>query len=112
MNSGIVQKSAGNTERDKVVWGDYRVLSLIHGLDFLKIRLSGKVSMKRRTEKITMAEKMKCEYCEKDAIGYQGYGCCSAYVCLDHADKFVLDLKPGEKLVSGECYFERFSTTD
>jgi hypothetical protein len=74
--------------------------------------MPGKVSIKRRTEEITMAEKMKCEYCEKDAIGYQGFGCCSAYVCLDHADKFVLDLKPGEKLTSGECYFERFNTTD
>ncbi len=55
-----------------------------------------------------MAEKMKCEYCNKDAIGYQGYGCCSAYVCADHADRFVLELKPGERKISGECYFERF----
>ena len=73
---------------------------------------SGKVSMKRRPDENTMAEKMKCEYCEKDAIGYQGYGCCSAYVCLDHADSFVLALKPGESLTSGECYFERFPVTD
>jgi hypothetical protein len=73
---------------------------------------SGKVSMKRRSEKRSMAEKRKCEYCEKDAIGYQGFACCSAYVCLDHADSFVLALKPGEKLTSGECYFERFSVTD
>jgi hypothetical protein len=55
-----------------------------------------------------MVKKMKCEYCEKDAIGYQGFGCCSAYVCLDHADTLVLALKPGEKLASGECYFERY----
>ena len=55
-----------------------------------------------------MLEKTKCEYCEKDAIGYQGFGCCSAYVCLDHADNFVLALKPGEKFASGECYFERY----
>ncbi len=40
-----------------------------------------------------MPEKMICEYCEKDAIGYQGFGCCSAYVCLDHADTFVRALK-------------------
>jgi hypothetical protein len=73
---------------------------------------TGKVSMKRRSEKRIMAEKMKCEYCEKDAIGYQGFGCCCAYVCLDHADRFVLSLKPGEKLTSGECYFERFPVTD
>jgi hypothetical protein len=59
-----------------------------------------------------VVEKKKCEYCEKDAIGYQGYGCCAAYVCLDHADRLVLDLKPGEKLASGECYFERFDNPD
>jgi hypothetical protein len=59
-----------------------------------------------------MAEKQKCEYCEKDAIGYQGFGCCPAYVCLDHADNLLLALKPGEKQSFGECYLERFSTTD
>jgi hypothetical protein len=68
--------------------------------------------MKRRTEEVMMAEKMKCEYCDKDAIGYQGFACCSAYVCLDHADNLLRNLKPGEKLVSGECYFDRFSITD
>ena len=73
---------------------------------------AGKSIYEKRTDKITMAEKMKCEYCEKDAIGYQGFGCCSAYVCLNHADNFVLALKPGEKLSSGECYFERFTITD
>jgi len=50
----------------------------------------------------------KCEYCDKEAIGYQGFGCCAAYVCADHADKFVLELRPGERKVSGECVFERF----
>ena len=68
--------------------------------------------MKRRSDGNIMAEKMKCEYCGRDAIGYQGFGCCSAYVCLEHADDFVLSLKPGEKLVSGECYFERFSLSE
>ena len=58
-----------------------------------------------------MTERKRCEYCEKEAIGYQGFGCCSAYVCRDHADNFVLNLKPGGKLVSGECYFERFDET-
>ncbi len=48
-----------------------------------------------------MAEKKRCEYCEKEAIGYQGFACCSAYVCPDHADSFVLALKPGEKLIPG-----------
>jgi len=68
--------------------------------------------MRGKSEGNTMVEKQKCEYCEKDAIGYQGYGCCSAYVCLDHADDFVLALKPGEKQISGECYFERFSNPE
>lgn len=58
---------------------------------------------------ITMSERMKCERCGKDAIGFQGFGCCAAYVCADHADRFVLDLKPGERKISGECVFERFS---
>ena len=55
-----------------------------------------------------MPERMKCEHCDKDAIGYQGFGCCSEYVCCDHASSFVLALKHGEKQVSGECYFERY----
>lgn len=55
-----------------------------------------------------MAEKPKCEHCEKEAIGYQSFGCCFAYVCKDHADSLLLALKPGEKQSSGECYFERF----
>jgi hypothetical protein len=59
-----------------------------------------------------MAEKPKCERCEKDAIGIQSFGCCTAYVCRDHADNILLALKPGEKQVYGECYFERFDTAD
>ncbi|OPX65325.1 MULTISPECIES: hypothetical protein [unclassified Methanoregula] len=55
-----------------------------------------------------MAERMKCEKCGKDAIGFQGFGCCAEYVCADHADKAVLDLKPGQRKISGECVFERF----
>jgi hypothetical protein len=59
-----------------------------------------------------MVEKTKCQFCEKDATGYQGFGCCSAYVCTDHAHSLLLALSPGEKLSTGECYFERFSVTD
>jgi hypothetical protein len=59
-----------------------------------------------------MEKKQKCEHCEKDAIGFQSFGCCCAYVCQDHADSFLLALKPGEKQSSGECYFERYDTTD
>lgn len=59
-----------------------------------------------------LAEKPQCAECEKDAIGVQSYGCCSAYVCQDHACSLLLALKPGGKYSSGECYFERFGTAD
>jgi len=59
-----------------------------------------------------MGEKRCCEYCGKDAIGYQSFGCCFAYVCLDHADPLLLALLPGERQAYGECYLERFGTTD
>ncbi|MDD1684174.1 MAG: hypothetical protein LUO98_10120 [Methanoregula sp.] len=59
-----------------------------------------------------MAGKPKCEHCEKEAIGFQSFGCCFAYVCKDHADSMLLALKPGEKQLSGECYFERYDTAD
>jgi hypothetical protein len=59
-----------------------------------------------------MAEKPPCERCEKDAIGIQSFGCCTAFVCRDHADNLLLTLKPGAKQSYGECYFERFDTAD
>lgn len=59
-----------------------------------------------------MVEKRCCEYCGKDAIGYQSFGCCFAYVCRDHADPLLLMLEPGEQRSSGECCFERFGTTN
>jgi hypothetical protein len=59
-----------------------------------------------------MAEKPKCERCEKAAIGVQSFGCCVAYVCEDHADNLLLALKPGEKQAYDYCYFERFETAD
>lgn len=59
-----------------------------------------------------MAKKITCERCEKDAIGIQMFGYCSMNVCRDHADNILLALKPGEKQVYGECYFERFDTAD
>jgi hypothetical protein len=55
-----------------------------------------------------MVERRKCDYCEKDAIGYQGFGCCSAYVCTDHAHSILMSLKPGEKVSADEYYIERF----
>ena len=59
-----------------------------------------------------MAEKQKCEYCGKEAIGFQSFGCCAAYVCRDHADNLLLALKPGEKQAYGECCFELFDTPE
>ena len=55
-----------------------------------------------------MPEQQKCEYCSKDAIGFQGFGCCAAYVCADHAEPMLLELKPGQRKISGECVFERY----
>jgi hypothetical protein len=51
-----------------------------------------------------------CARCGKDAIGIESFGCCSAYVCSDHASALLLDLPPGKTLSSGECYLERFDT--
>jgi len=65
--------------------------------------------MKIRSDEISWWKK-KCEYCEKGAVGYQGFGFCSPYVCPDHVDNFDLALKPDKELTSFECNFERFST--
>ena len=56
-----------------------------------------------------MAERTKCEYCEKEAIGFQSLEGAFAYVCKDHADSLLLALKPGEKKVYGVCVLERYS---
>ncbi|WP_321506305.1 hypothetical protein [uncultured Methanoregula sp.] len=56
-----------------------------------------------------MAERAKCEYCVKDAIGFQSIESDFAYVCQDHADRLLLALKPGEKTIYGVCVLERFS---
>jgi hypothetical protein len=53
-------------------------------------------------------DKKKCQYCRKDAIGYQEFGCCPAYGCAGYARTNLLALKPGEKLSGDECYPERF----
>jgi hypothetical protein len=53
-------------------------------------------------------ERHKCEYCEKDAIGYQGFGCCFAYVCTEHAHPNLLALRKGEQLAGPEYCYERF----
>jgi len=55
-----------------------------------------------------MAERMKCEKCGKDAIGFQGFGCSAEFVCADHADRTLLDLKPGQRKICSECVYERY----
>ncbi len=55
-----------------------------------------------------MAVKVKCEYCDKDAIGLQSLEGGFNYVCADHADTLLLALKPGEKKAFGVCYLERY----
>ena len=55
-----------------------------------------------------MAEKPTCEYCGKDAIGFQSLEGGFEYVCQDHAHSLLLELKPGEKKSFGVCYFERY----
>lgn len=60
---------------------------------------------------MTMAEKIKCELCDKDAIGIQSLGTCVSYLCEDHADSSLLALRPGEKRAYDYCYLERFSPT-
>ena len=62
----------------------------------------------KKIKKMIMAEKITCEYCEKDAIGFQSMESAFAYVCQDHADSLLLALKPGEKKYFGACVFERY----
>ncbi|HNX17021.1 MAG TPA: hypothetical protein PKM50_01680 [Methanoregula sp.] len=54
-------------------------------------------------------KKIKCERCDKDAIGFQSLEGGFEYVCKDHADGLLLALKPGEKKVFGVCVFERYN---
>lgn len=65
-----------------------------------------------KLKKMSMTKKIKCEYCEKEAIGFQSLEGGFDNVCQDHAHSLLLELKPGEKKVFGVCVFERFGTTD
>ncbi|MCC7565432.1 MAG: hypothetical protein KO206_04025 [Methanomicrobiaceae archaeon] len=49
-----------------------------------------------------------CSVCGKKAIGCQIFGCCGSNVCEEHADRKLRDLRPGERLEWGGCYFVRF----
>ena len=53
-------------------------------------------------------EEHTCAECGKKAIGIQAIGCCTAYVCEEHAHSILRNLKTGEKYSTTECYFERF----
>lgn len=50
----------------------------------------------------------KCDLCGRPAVGFQVMGCCGYHVCEDHADPHLRDLKPGEKLEWGACFFWRY----
>jgi len=63
----------------------------------------------KASEKMIMAERPKCEYCGKDAIGFQSLEGGFACVCQDHADSLLLALKPGEKKIFGVCVLERYT---
>jgi hypothetical protein len=55
-----------------------------------------------------MAGKKRCDRCGKDAIGLQSLEGMFEYVCGEHADSLLLELKPGEKKIYGVCVFERY----
>jgi len=67
-----------------------------------------KAVLTKRQTVYDMAEKKKCEYCDKEAIGFQSLEGSFAWVCRDHADSLLLELKPGEKKVYGVCVLERY----
>jgi hypothetical protein len=49
-----------------------------------------------------------CSVCGKEAIGMQIMGCCTAFVCEEHAEPMLRGLKPGEIKEWGICCFQRF----
>ncbi len=67
-----------------------------------------KVSPLKNQCLVIMPERKKCDHCGKDAIGFQGFGCGAAFVCADHAEPSLLELKPGQRKISGDCVFERY----
>jgi len=53
---------------------------------------------------------MKCDHCEKEAIGEQRMsGGITEYVCLDHAwPKLRIDMNPGDIIEIPGCYMKKF----
>lgn len=60
----------------------------------------------------TMTHNQRCDFCAKKAIGMQILGCVTQNVCEDHAEKMLVEMKPGERKGWGECYFVRYSDAD
>lgn len=55
-----------------------------------------------------MPHRPKCAACGNDAIGVQSFGCCTAFVCGEHAHDILRALSPGKHYSSGDCTFVRF----
>jgi hypothetical protein len=53
-----------------------------------------------------------CSVCGKEAIGMQIMECCTTFVCEEHAEQMLRDLKPGEIKEWGVCCFKRFGDGD
>ena len=53
-------------------------------------------------------ERVVCEICGREAIGFQSLGCCAATVCEEHAEPALREAKPGETIVGDACVFRRF----
>ena len=56
----------------------------------------------------TLTHHPRCDFCAKKAIGMQILGCVTQNVCEDHAEKMLVEMKPGERKDWGECYFIRY----
>ncbi|MDD1639403.1 MAG: hypothetical protein LUQ42_04515 [Methanomicrobiales archaeon] len=56
-------------------------------------------------------ERRYCEVCGREAIGLQIMGCCHSFVCEEHAEPMLRELKPGELKEWGVCCFQRFAET-
>jgi len=57
---------------------------------------------------ISPGDETTCQICGKPAIGLEILGCCKAVVCEEHASIFLLNLRTGERLEAGACYYVRY----
>lgn len=56
----------------------------------------------------TPTHNQRCDFCVKKAIGMQILGCVPQNVCEDHAEKMLVEMKPGERKNWGICYYVRY----